>query len=324
MPPGTSGFRLYVDAPRQLIQANRAKHVASADYQVRDYMSNVNFIGNVVQFDRPLLGDITGLNCVHLQCHIGTDMLSLARLGAASVTGLDFSGVSITAARKLAAATAGSGGEKLKFVEASVQQGLTVLLRGTFDLVFVSIGSLCYVPKIKEWATVVSGLLKPGGRLFVREFHPVMLSLDDGKPDEMVINFPYFEREEPVIMDKQGTYVDSGDYKFTSTRRAVFNHGIGEVIQALLDEGMRLTGLTEHQSAPLTGPQPELEVDERGESQVKEKQWARRLHVHRRVLFEGSTLAIAPFLYATSRQGIGGQLSFYLSSHAGFKRVRSL
>ncbi|KID84997.1 methyltransferase type 12 [Metarhizium guizhouense ARSEF 977] len=96
-------------------------HVASADYQVKDYISNVDFIGNVVQFDRPLLGDITGFNCVHLQCHIGTDMLGLARLGAASVTGLDFSGIAITAAQKLADATTGSGGEKLKFVEASVQ-----------------------------------------------------------------------------------------------------------------------------------------------------------------------------------------------------------
>ncbi|KID84998.1 methyltransferase type 12 [Metarhizium guizhouense ARSEF 977] len=100
-----------------------------------------------------------------------------------------------------------------------------------------------------------------------------MLSLDDGKPDEMVINFPYFEREEPVIMDKQGTYVDSGDYIFTSTRRAVFNHGIGEVVQALLDEGMRLTGLREHQSAPLTGAQAELEVDERGEHSLKDRPW---------------------------------------------------
>ncbi|KID60282.1 methyltransferase type 12, partial [Metarhizium brunneum ARSEF 3297] len=70
--------------------ANHRKYVASADYQVRNYISSVHFIGNVVQFDRPLLGDTTGLNCVHLQCHIGTDMLGLARLGAASVTGLDF------------------------------------------------------------------------------------------------------------------------------------------------------------------------------------------------------------------------------------------
>ncbi|KHO00455.1 methyltransferase type 12 [Metarhizium album ARSEF 1941] len=248
-------------------------HVASSDYQVKDYMSDADFIGNVIQFDRLLLGDLTGLNCVHLQCHIGTDMLGLARLGAASVTGLDFSAAAITAARKLADATAGSGGEKLKFVEASVQRGLTVLPRGTFDLVFVSIGSLCYVPNIREWAAVVSGLLKLGGRLFVREFHPVLLSLDHGKPDELVINFPYFEREEPVIMDRQGTYVDSGDYAFRSTRRAVFNHGIGDVVQALLDEGMRLTMLREHQSAPLMGASPELDVDERGEYSLKDRPW---------------------------------------------------
>ncbi|KID81620.1 arginine deiminase type-3 [Metarhizium guizhouense ARSEF 977] len=206
-------------------------HVASSDYQVKDYISDADFIGNVVQFDSPLLGDITGFNCVHLQCHIGTDMLGLARLGAASVTGLDFSGVAITAANFCATRINGPA------------------------------------------ASVVSGLLKRGGRLFVREFHPVLLSLDDGKPDEIVINFLYFKREEPIILDRQGTYVDSGDYKFGSTRRAVFNHGIGEVVQALLDEGMRLTMLREHQSAPLTGAQPELQVDERGEYSLKDRPW---------------------------------------------------
>ncbi|XWX00338.1 hypothetical protein V2A60_008358 [Cordyceps javanica] len=248
-------------------------HVASSEYQVEDYISDPNFIGNVVQFDRPFLGDITGFHCVHLQCHIGTDALSLARLGAASVTGLDFSGEAVTAARRLADATAGSGGEKLKFVQSSVQQAWTVLPRDAFELVFVSIGSLCYIPKIKEWARVVSGLLKQGGRLFVRDFHPVLLSLGDGKPDEMVIDFPYFEREEPMIMDRQGTYVEWGDYVFTSTRRAVFNHGIGEIVQALLDVGMRLTMLKEHQSAPLMGSQPELEADAGGEYSMKNRPW---------------------------------------------------
>lgn len=81
---------MYIDALRQSIQANHLKHVASDDYEVRDYISSVHFIGNVVQFNRPLLGDITGLNYVNLRCHIDTDMLGLARLGAASVTGLDF------------------------------------------------------------------------------------------------------------------------------------------------------------------------------------------------------------------------------------------
>ena len=46
-----------------------------------------------------------GLQGVHLQCHIGTDTLSLARLGA-RMTGLDFSAPALDVARRLAARTA--------------------------------------------------------------------------------------------------------------------------------------------------------------------------------------------------------------------------
>ena len=58
-------------------------HVGSADYGVGRFATDPGFISNVVQLDVPLLGDIAGLRGVHLQCHIGTDTVSLARLGAA-------------------------------------------------------------------------------------------------------------------------------------------------------------------------------------------------------------------------------------------------
>jgi SAM-dependent methyltransferase len=180
VPVGISAHQQYVDALCFKTESNLAyiQHVTSPDYKIDEHIRDASFIGHVVQFDRPYLGDLTGLNCIHLQCHIGTDTLGLARLGAASVTGLDFSATAITAARELAAQTAGSGGEKLKFVEASLINALDILPPGTFDLVYVNIGSLCFMPKIKDWAKIVTDLLKPGGRLFLCEFHPVLWSLE--------------------------------------------------------------------------------------------------------------------------------------------------
>ena len=40
------------------------------------------------------LGDVAGKDLLHLQCHIGLDSLSWARLGA-RVTGLDFSAAAV-------------------------------------------------------------------------------------------------------------------------------------------------------------------------------------------------------------------------------------
>lgn len=251
-------------AMTQEIPLIRFKHAASQDYNFKDYIANPEYIGNVVQFDRHLLGDITGLSCVHLQCHIGTDTLCLARLGAASVTGLDFSAASLAEAQRLADATSRSGGEKLKFVEASVYDGLKVLGKGSFDLVFTGIGALCWIHDIRNWAKVVSGLLKPGGRLFIREAHPITWAIDDEPSDRLVINLPYFEHDEPMVFEDACTYVNTNGKQLTETKSVQFNHGLGEIIQALLDEGMRISGLVEHQSVPYEAVPGQMVADDRG------------------------------------------------------------
>ncbi|MGH3567291.1 MAG: hypothetical protein ACRDRH_14920 [Pseudonocardia sp.] len=51
--------------------------------------------------DRSQLGDVAGLDLVHLQCHVGLDTLSWARRGA-RVTGLDFSAPATEAATGIA------------------------------------------------------------------------------------------------------------------------------------------------------------------------------------------------------------------------------
>jgi len=216
-------------------------HVASPGYAVRQFARDPGFLSYVVRFDLPLLGDVTGLRGVHLQCHIGTDTISLARLGA-SMTGLDFSGPAVEAARRLASDT----GTTATFAEADVYTAPDVLGSGEFDLVYCSIGTLCWLPDVRRWARVVSALLRPGGRLFMRDGHPVLHSLDDESGDGLlVVGYPYFETQEPLVSDDASTDAVVG-HGVTHQ----WNHGIGELVTALLDAGLTLTGLTEHDSIP--------------------------------------------------------------------------
>ena len=62
------------------------------------------------------VGDVTGLELLHLQCHFGLDTLSWARRGRGRVTGLDFSESAVEAARALA----GAEGIDAEFVCANV------------------------------------------------------------------------------------------------------------------------------------------------------------------------------------------------------------
>lgn len=257
-----------------------------------------------MQVDRPLLGDISGLKCAHLQCHIGTDTLSLARLGAISVTGLDFSSASLNEARKLAAATKGTGGERLAFVEASVYDSLDVLEPGTFDLVFTGIGALCWIPSVEKWAAVISGLLKPGGRLFIREGHPVLWSLDDENERELVIKGPYFEQPEPRMFDLNGTYVDTGGYEFKASKSAEFNHGIGEIIQALINSGMRISGMVEHQSVPWPALPGQMSADDQGWLVFLQLDGMIILTIFRRIHTERRALEAPAFVHITSRENV--------------------
>ena len=66
-------------------------HADPQGYDVAALLQDPDRSSNTVKIDQPLLGSLTGLDVVHLQCHLGTDTLSLARLGARTVTGLDFS-----------------------------------------------------------------------------------------------------------------------------------------------------------------------------------------------------------------------------------------
>jgi SAM-dependent methyltransferase len=85
---------------------------------------------------------------------------------------------------------------------------VAVLGAEAFDLVFTGIGALCWLPDIDRWAEAVAGLLRPGGRLFLREGHPMLWALDDvGDDGRLVVAYPYFQRAEPTTWDQGGTYV---------------------------------------------------------------------------------------------------------------------
>jgi len=77
-------------------------HTGPDGYRIDGLVENPTALTDIVNFDRSYLGDLTGVDLVHLQCHVGTDTIALARLGA-SITGLDFSPAAIAAAKDLAA-----------------------------------------------------------------------------------------------------------------------------------------------------------------------------------------------------------------------------
>lgn len=240
-------------------------HAASRFYDLPGFIAGRE---ELRAFELEEVGDVSGLELLHLQCHIGTDTISLARLGA-DMTGLDFSPASLAEARRIARLA----GADVRFVEAELYDATVALGPEPFDLVYTGIGALCWLPDIARWARVVAGLLRPGGRLFIREGHPVLWALDDPRPDGLLaVEYPYFEREEAMVFDEGGTYVDT-DAVFTHNRTHEWNHGLGEIVTALMAAGMDLTGLVEHDSVPWDALPGQMERIGGGEWRLADRPW---------------------------------------------------
>ncbi|MFZ9630299.1 MAG: class I SAM-dependent methyltransferase [Ilumatobacteraceae bacterium] len=239
------------DAHHDALRINRANWDSRVPfhehgYRLDRYRTDPTLLSDTVRYDLPRLGSLNGLDVVHLQCHLGTDTLSLARLGARSVTGLDFSEPALEVARRLAV----DCGADITYVAADVYDAVTALGAHRFDLVYTGIGALCWLPDIRAWARTVATLLRPGGQLFIREGHPVLWSLCDPRPDHLlVVEFPYFEVADGTRFAEPTTYV-AHDGELASPETVQFNHGLAEIFNALWDAGLDITLFEEHRSVP--------------------------------------------------------------------------
>lgn len=230
-------------------------HLDSDLYAVQKFIDDPKHISEVVQFDqdRDELGDVTGKSLLHLQCHIGHDTISWARLGA-EVTGVDFSEPAIEACKNLSA-NSGTPGE---FVVADVFDSPYVLQGRQFDVVYTGVGAICWLPDIKRWAEVIAGFLKPGGTFYILEGHPMMWSVsDDDHGDKIVLEWPYFDSAGPQGYEESTSYAGTGTVEHAQIYN--FPHGLGETINALIQAGLVIDFVHEHkvvhwQAIPMLEP----------------------------------------------------------------------
>jgi SAM-dependent methyltransferase len=188
-------------------------------------------------FELAEVGDVSGKDLVHLQCHIGTDTLSWARLGA-RVVGLDFSPSAVAGARALAAEC----GLDAEFVVSDVYDAPNELGGRTFDVVYTGFGAINWLPDIARWAQVCASLVRPGGFLYLAEFHPF---IDVFSWQELLVTRSYFHDPAGERDDSPGTYADF-DAQTVSNEAWEWTHPMSDVVSAVLDAGLVLELLHEH------------------------------------------------------------------------------
>lgn len=232
------------------LAANRANwderaevHRRSQMYDVDAFLADPAAVSSVVRNDLSVLSahlpetGVAGRSLLHLQCHIGTDTLSWARLGAVDVHGLDLSPNSLRHAERIARAD----GREITWVEGDARFA-SALIDRRFDVAVTSAGTIVWLPDLTEWARSIHDLLEPGGVFMIRDDHPILGALDF-EPWE--ITDDYFGGGGSRTYTDSGSYTENSAGRITQATVHEWRHDLGEVIGSLLRAGLRIEAVHE-------------------------------------------------------------------------------
>ncbi|MCF7560532.1 class I SAM-dependent methyltransferase [Sabulilitoribacter multivorans] len=217
---------------------NKVKvHAKSEMYDVELFKKGKS---SLMPYELDALGNVKDKRILHLQCHFGQDTLSWSRLGAIC-TGVDLSNEGI----KLAKSLNDELGLDAEFVCCNVLD-TSRHIKETFDIVFTSYGVIGWLPDLKPWGKMISEKLNKGGTFFIAEFHPIVWMFDylEGKP---IMTYGYMQ-DEVIYEEYEGTYANQNS-KMVSKEYG-WNHGLGEVVNALTEAGLHIEYLREYDESP--------------------------------------------------------------------------
>ncbi len=214
-------------------------HADSEEYDIEGFLAGKNSLHKA---ELDILGDVSGKSLLHLQCHFGVDTISWSRLGA-KTTGIDFSDTAIELARELTK----KAGTDTRFVCSNVYD-LKNNLEGEFDVVFTSIGVLCWLQDIEEWGRIIAHYLKSGGTFLLVESHPIMWILDDEAKD-LKVKYSYWHTREPLSWEDDGTYANQ-EAKVSNKKSYEWQHTVSDIINSLINAGLVIQEIGEYKQLP--------------------------------------------------------------------------
>ena len=232
-----------------------AVHLGSGFYDLAPLRAGEGRLFPIEEAELPTIAPKgwAGLRVLHLQCHFGADSLVLAQRGA-EVVGLDFSLPAIRAARELAAELGLD--DRSRFVCADLYDARHRLPDPEgFDVVYTTWGTIGWLPDIEEWARIIAWFLKPGGRLYFADGHPTAWVFDDteGPLTTPAGPFPaprdgYFDTA-PIVDDDDRDYADP-TASIRNAQTVEWMHPLGRTITALIDAGLAIDFVHEHDAVP--------------------------------------------------------------------------
>jgi SAM-dependent methyltransferase len=189
--------------------------------------------------------DVKNKHIAQFCCNNGRELLSLVLDGcAASGIGFDIAENILEQAKQTAHNAAI---ENCEFVNCNILE-IPECYYGKFNLIFFTIGALCWFQDLNLLFEVVGKCLKSGGILLINDGHPVlnMLSMpgeDEFDPGDVRKLVNSYFRTEPWIGNSGMGYI-SGEYE--SKTFTDFSHTLSDIINAMSTNSMKTVKFYEY------------------------------------------------------------------------------
>ena len=164
-------------------------------------------------------------------CNNGIDLISIKNKGAARCVGIDGSAEFIKQAKEFSTL---AGHDDMEFISSDVYD-LPADYQNQFDIVFITVGVLYWMPDIKRFLSVCSDILKPGGYFLIEEIHPIVNMYEEG--DTSALAYSYFNKT--PCKDETGL-----DYFTNKTYKAKanywFDHTLADILNGAIEANLEL------------------------------------------------------------------------------------
>ena len=217
------------------------KHLAITNGKWDQLFSGKKFVlQEGVELSRLTELGIHGKRVAQFCCNNGVELMSLKNLGASACVGFDISDKAIVAAKERAS----KFNIDCQFVQANIYD-IPNRYFSAFDLVYITIGTLCWMPDLSRFFDVVRKTLKLGGKVFIYERHPFaqLFSTDVKNQGAFRMAGGYFPAR-PHIGSSGIDYIGMTTYKSSTTY--TFSHTLSDIITGIIDSQLSLSHFKEY------------------------------------------------------------------------------
>ena len=183
--------------------------------------------------------DLVGKSVVQLACNNARELISIKRAGAEYCVGFDISDAFVEQAHQLSAAAQ----LDIRVVQSNIYD-IPPEYCDQFDLAYITVGALGWLPNLPRLFSKAADLLRAGGQLFIYEMHPFLFLYDEetADPRDPRISRSYF-RDEPLVFSGSSDYLDP--QTTIDSPGYWYQHTLGQILSNLLGAGFAIESFDE-------------------------------------------------------------------------------